>query len=60
MTPATFTLPDDLDTFPVNDTTKPDKWMVEMIRQAIMERMQEKAGDKPGSRVRASNTDRNG
>lgn len=45
MTPATFTLPDDLDTFPVNDTTKPDKWMVEMIRQAIMERMQENAGD---------------
>lgn len=60
MIPATFTLPDDPDTFPVNDTTKPDKWMVEMIRQAIMERMQEKAGDKPGSRVRASNIDRNG
>ena len=45
MNPATFTLPDDPDTFPVNDTTKPDKWMVEMIRQAIMERMQENAGD---------------
>ena len=45
MTKAVFHIPDDPDTFPVNDTTKPDKWMVEMIRQAIIERMQENAGD---------------
>lgn len=32
MTKAVFHIPDDPDTIPVNEHTKPEKWVVELIR----------------------------
>ena len=42
MTPATFPLQDDPESIPVNDTTKPEKWMVELIRSHLMQRSKER------------------
>ncbi len=42
MTKAVFHIPDDPDTIPVNETTKPDKWVVELIRDVVKHMNQER------------------
>lgn len=42
MNRATFPLPEDPDMIPVNEHTKPDKWVVDLIRDYLKKREKEK------------------
>jgi len=42
MNRATFPLPEDPDMIPVNEHTKPDKWVVELIRGVVKQMNQER------------------
>jgi len=43
-----FNVPDDPDCIPVNDATKPDKWVVELIRSYLATREEAREAAKDG------------
>lgn len=55
MAKAVFNVPDDPDCIPVNEATKPDKWVVELIRSYLATREDgreaAKDGDSPVTRA---------
>ena len=57
MAKAVFNVPDDPDSIPVNDKTKPDKWVVELIRSYLATREEAreaaKGGEQPVTRAHA-------
>lgn len=48
MSRAAFHVPDDPDVIPVNDSTKPDKWVVEIIRSYLATREEGREAAKDG------------
>ena len=42
---AVFHIPDDPDTIPVNEHTKGEKWVVELIRDYLKKREKEKSSE---------------